>query len=229
MRTSDPNRQHLILVAKALGDLSNQVVFLGGATVGLFITDPAAASVRPTKDVDVVVEVLRYSDYQLKIGASLRRRGFVECTDEGAPLCAWKVDGIRVDVMPTASDVLGFTNPWYRGAMAAAQPYDLDGTNIRVVSTPYFLATKFVAFANRGKSDYYASHDLEDILAVVDGRQILENEIAGADEDVRSYVVESVAGLLASPDFHDALAGHIERGRKDVVLARLWAISGGSA
>jgi hypothetical protein len=69
--------------------------------VGLLVTDPAARSVRPTKDVDVVVAVASYAEYQVKIGSALRDAGFVECTDEGAPICAWKVDGIRVDVMPT--------------------------------------------------------------------------------------------------------------------------------
>jgi hypothetical protein len=33
------------------------VAFLGGASIVLWITDPAAPALRPTKDVDVVVEV----------------------------------------------------------------------------------------------------------------------------------------------------------------------------
>jgi hypothetical protein len=47
----------LELAAVALGDLLDEVVFVGGATVGLWITDPAAPAPRPTKDVDVIVEV----------------------------------------------------------------------------------------------------------------------------------------------------------------------------
>lgn len=225
MTLSDPNRAQLIKVVRALGALSNEVVFVGGATVGLLITDPAARSVRRTKDVDVVVEVASYAEYQIKVGPALRERGFVECTDDGAPICAWKVDGIRVDVMPTDAAVLGFTNPWYQGAIATAAEYDLDGTAIRLIAAPYFLATKFVAFADRGESDYYASHDLEDILAVVDGRASLVDEISVADEAVRSYLVESVEGLLASAEFNNALPGHVEPGREKVCLVRLRAIA----
>lgn len=44
--------------AAALGPLLDEVVFVGGATVTLWITDPAAPTPRPTKDVDVVVEVV---------------------------------------------------------------------------------------------------------------------------------------------------------------------------
>ena len=53
----DPNRLALTGVAKALGALTDEVVFVGGAVVGLLLTDPAAPRPRPTKDVDVIVEV----------------------------------------------------------------------------------------------------------------------------------------------------------------------------
>jgi len=39
--------------AAALGELVDEVVFVGGATIALWITDPAAPPPRPTKDVDV--------------------------------------------------------------------------------------------------------------------------------------------------------------------------------
>ena len=228
MDPRDPNREQLVKVARALGDLSSEVVFLGGATVGLLITDPAARSVRPTKDVDVVVEVASYAEYQVKIGSALRAAGFVECTDEGAPICAWRVDGVRVDVMPTDAAVLGFTNPWYQQAIATASTRDIGGTTIRLISAPCFLATKFAAFADRGDSDYYASHDLEDILAVVDGRPSLIDEIAAADQTVRSYLVQSAGRLLADSEFLNALPGHVDRGRDRVVAARLLTLAKGS-
>lgn len=43
--------------ALVLGPLAEEVVFVGGATVVLWITDPGAPPPRPTLDVDVVVEV----------------------------------------------------------------------------------------------------------------------------------------------------------------------------
>jgi hypothetical protein len=49
--------------------------------------------------------------------------------------------------------------------------------HIRVVTSVYFCATKLEAFAGRGKNDYQTSHDLDDLMAVVDGRAELIEEI----------------------------------------------------
>ncbi len=86
MDARDPNREQSCLVAEALGDLREDVVFVGGATVGLLITDQAAPTVRPTKDVDVVIEVASYADYQLTIVPRLRESGFRESTEPEAPI-----------------------------------------------------------------------------------------------------------------------------------------------
>ena len=63
MTVESPAIEWIRIVAERLGDLRDEVVFLGGATVGLLITDPATTTVRPTKDVDVIVEVGSYSKY----------------------------------------------------------------------------------------------------------------------------------------------------------------------
>jgi hypothetical protein len=60
-------------VADCLGPLLDQVVFVGGSIVGLLITNPAAPDVRPTDDVDVIVEIATYGQYaelQEKLGES---------------------------------------------------------------------------------------------------------------------------------------------------------------
>ena len=44
-------------IARALGDLNDQVIYVGGAVVALYADDPGAPEIRPTKDVDIVVEV----------------------------------------------------------------------------------------------------------------------------------------------------------------------------
>lgn len=58
---ADQNLQLLRTVAERLGPLRDRVVFLGGAAAGLLITDPAAETVRPTDDVDVIIEVVTTS------------------------------------------------------------------------------------------------------------------------------------------------------------------------
>jgi hypothetical protein len=56
MRRDDPNLPYLQSIATALGDLCERLVFVGGSTAGLLITEAAAEGVRPTRDVDVIVE-----------------------------------------------------------------------------------------------------------------------------------------------------------------------------
>jgi hypothetical protein len=55
MRRNDPNLPLLILVADALGDLCEELVFVGGCAAGLLLTDSAAGAVRATQDVDAIV------------------------------------------------------------------------------------------------------------------------------------------------------------------------------
>lgn len=76
-----------------------------------------------------------------------------------------------LDVMPLDEKVLGFTNIWYRPAINTVEEHEiLPGMTIKVISAPYFCATKLEAFKGRGAGDYLASHDLEDIITVIDGR-----------------------------------------------------------
>ncbi|GAB2610263.1 hypothetical protein [Belliella aquatica] len=49
-------------VAQALQELSENVVFVGGATVSLY-TDRNSEEVRPTDDVDILVELVSYKEY----------------------------------------------------------------------------------------------------------------------------------------------------------------------
>ena len=108
MRTASANLAMIRYVAERLGDLRERVVFLGGAATTLLITDQAAPDVRPTLDVDVIVEIGSSPDYY-RLGESLREIGFTEDASEGAPLCRWLIDGIRVDIMPTDEHILGFS------------------------------------------------------------------------------------------------------------------------
>src|SRR5690606_29351909 len=147
----DPNFPHLFAIAEALGELCEQVVFVGGSTAGLLLTDPLAEGVRPTLDVDAVVEA-RDLIHFYRIEAQLEQRGFVRDTGSGV-VCRWKhrPSGTVFDLMPVDAAVLGFSNRWYGEAVATAQRLRLaDALTIRVVSAPAFLATKLEAFLSRG-------------------------------------------------------------------------------
>jgi hypothetical protein len=214
-------------VAVALGALREKVVFLGGATAGLLVTDPAGAGFRPTKDVDLIVEVASKVAYATVLRDQLLQLGFREDVSKGAPLCRWLLDDLIVDVLPTDGAVLGFSNRWYPLAMATAVEIELPGgPSVRVVTAPAFAATKLDAFEDRGHHDYQASHDLEDLLAVVDGRPEIVDEMTTADPTLATYVSTTLRGLLADPSFVDALPGHLppdpaSQNRVSILLQRL--------
>jgi hypothetical protein len=44
----NPNLEILVLAVNQLGELADELVFVGGCATGLLLTDPAAAPVRAT-------------------------------------------------------------------------------------------------------------------------------------------------------------------------------------
>jgi hypothetical protein len=116
---------------------------------------------------------------------------------------------MKLDVMPTDERILGFSNRWYKSALKSARTVVFEGLNLRVVTAPYFVATKLEAFKGRGADDVYASKDLEDVISVVDGRPSLLEEISGADTRVRSYIGREFDELMKNRGFLDALPGHV--------------------
>jgi hypothetical protein len=98
------------------------------------------------------------------------------------------------------------------------------------VTAVHFCATKLEAFAGRGKGDYQSSHDLEDLIAVVDGRVELVKEIYSGPEDVCAYIAAEIGKLLATPQFLDALPGYLlpdqtSQARVSILLERLKKIA----
>ncbi len=207
MNNKDMNVMQLEAVAKALDDLLPQVTFVGGCTTALLVDEAAHFGVRETDDVDVIVDVASRLDYH-RLSESLRQRGLRE--DRDGPLCRWLLNGpvgaLKLDVMPTDASILGFSNRWYNDAIHAAVPVALpSGMVIRVITPAYFLATKFEAFAGRGKGDYY-SHDLEDIVFLLENRNGLLVELLNVSDDMKHYFAQQARGLL-NDDFLNVLPG----------------------
>jgi predicted nucleotidyltransferase len=146
------NREQLIATAALLRPMLGDLVFVGGAVTSLLITDEGAGAPRTTLDVDAIAEITSYAEYAA-FGERLRSLGFSEDTSEGAPLCRWVHSGTILDVMPLDEKILGFYNHWYRDAMEAATTHQLSqDLKIRVVTAPYFLATKIEAFKVAGEA-----------------------------------------------------------------------------
>jgi hypothetical protein len=191
-------------VAGKLDAIGLNYAFVGGSILGLLLDDASLSPVRPTDDVDVIVEVLtarRYSQTE----ARLRAAGLVHDDRPGAPLCRWTLSGITVDIMPTDGGFLGLNATWFAEALALAIPRTIGGRTIRVVAPVAFLATKLAAFADRGRGDLYGSHDLEDLIAVLDGRSAIVSEIAVAPVPLRRYIVISLGSICRSSAFQEAL------------------------
>lgn len=213
INTRDINIGMIAAVARHLGELRDKVVFVGGCATGLFVTDPAMPEVRATQDVDVIVEVASRLDYY-RLEEELRQRGFKQDMTENAPVCRWLVDRIKVDVMPTQEEILGFSNRWYLPAIKEAIPVLLKGDlTIRLVTPPHFLATKIEAFKGRGHGDYMASHDMEDLVTVLDGRPEIVSEIRASAGDLKGFLSQTFKGLLTNDAFLDALPGHLSPDR----------------
>ena len=205
---ADPNRALFESVVRLLAPVLDELVFVGGCTSGLFITDPAAAGIRPTTDVDAIVDVVSYAKYTA-LAERLRALGLAEDTTPGAPLCRWRRGDLLVDVMPVDEQILGFSNRWYRAAIETAERFDVAGHDAQVVAPALFIATKLEAFHGRGSDDVVTSHDLEDVVAVIDGRPEIVSEVACARSDVREYIGKEIRLLLDSPDFTESLGGFL--------------------
>ncbi len=221
----DPNRQLLEAAARVLRPLLDDLVFLGGCATGLFLTDPASAGLRPTKDVDTITEVASYAEYA-KLSERLRELGLTEDSSEGAPLCRWRHGQLIIDVMPTSEDVLGFSNRWYTPALGSAGFMQISDLRLRVITPVYFLATKLEAFRARSGGDVSGSHDLEDVVTVIDGRAEIIAEVRSAPVDVRTFIASELQQLLAVRAFTDALPGFLlpdaaNQARRPLLVERL--------
>jgi hypothetical protein len=228
---SNPNLEMLRTAVKNLDYLNDELVYVGGCTTGLFITDTGSAEVRTTKDVDTIVQATTYAEY-INISKKLNQLGFQIDTRPDAPLCRWTKNEIVLDVMPINKEILGFTNSWYQSSVENAIDFDiLPERKIKVISAPYFCATKIEAFEGRGNGDYLSSHDLEDLITVIDGRIELADEIYESLPDLRNFIAEKFDSFLANRKFCDALPGYLypdesAQSRLEMLIERLQKIAG---
>ncbi len=119
-------RSNLALLERAarrLGNLNENVVYIGGCATALFINDPSSLDVRATVDVDCIVDVVSLLEYH-KFEKQLIDKGFKKSMEDDV-ICRFKHEEIILDVMPTDQKILGFGNPWYKQAPKHAVNHDL--------------------------------------------------------------------------------------------------------
>ena len=207
-------------VAEAIGDdLRDRLVFVGGCTTALFITDPITLEdVRLTNDVDLIVDLAGYGEW-IELEKQLFGKGFT-ISPQDEVICRMRLGELIVDFMPDDERILGFSNRWYAQGIETAVSHPLTGElEIKHLTAPLFIATKLEAYRGRGGDDPLGSHDLEDVVVVVDGREELLAEVQGADEDVRNFIASELRAFKEHADFDNFLEGNIRgpAGRVDIV------------
>jgi predicted nucleotidyltransferase len=213
-------------VAKRLGPLRHKVVFLGGSATGFHITDKAEPEIRTTKDVDIIVEVASRADYH-RLEKTLRELGFFQKMQKDDTICRWYINDVIVDVMPTDENILGFSNRWYLPAIKNSVTIELEpNLEIQIVTAPYFLGTKLDAFFGRGRGDYLASHDMEDIINFINGRVEILEDIKNSEGELKDFIIKSLQGFLEDELFLEALPGHLlpdqaSQGRRSIIMERI--------
>lgn len=224
MSNHDIDLEILKLTAHELKSLKDDLVFLGGSTISLFITDPQNVSIRETLDVDCVVEVSHRNAYE-DISKQLRSLGFNEDM-QSSVACRFKKGSLLLDVMPTDSRILGFTNIWYKDGFKHSVKITVDAVEINVFDLPYLIATKIEAFKGRGNGQFMYSHDIEDIVTLFDGRSTIANDLNKADKAVREYLKTEINKLMGEKNFITSLDAHISdrlnlAGRTQIVIDRI--------
>lgn len=196
-------------VYHALEDLNEPIVFVGGATVSLYADKPEQTDVRPTNDIDVLIEIGSYGAYT-KVQGKLASLGF-NIDPESKVTCRYTYQGLIVDVMPTDEAVLGFSNKWYKEGFSNSSMYQIDErTAVQIFQPPYFIASKLEAFKGRGKNDGRTSHDLEDIVFVLDNRKMIWQEMNESMHGLKDYLKQECEQLLANPHIEEWLSAHLE-------------------
>jgi predicted nucleotidyltransferase len=195
-------------VATILKELNQKLVFVGGATVALYAQKEISFETRPTDDVDIVVELASYMDYS-KLDEDLRRLGFRNDIESGI-ICRYKVQGIIVDIMPTNSAVLGFSNCWYSEGFKNAIDIELDSnTVVKIFSPAYFIASKLEAFKDRGGKDFRTSSDFEDIVYVFENCKDLEPDVLKSTDNLKGYFKTEFSKLLNNPNLEEGIYAHL--------------------
>ncbi|AGH96752.1 hypothetical protein [Pseudobdellovibrio exovorus] len=198
------------VIAKALGELNENAVFVGGATVPFYVPEAYQHQVRPTEDIDVVMEILGRHANSINEDI-LRQKGFRNDTSQGAPVCRWIYNGFIVDIMSSNIATFGFTNRWYKEGIEKAIVVIDDPVQVKIFSLPYFIASKIEAFKGRGNSDYLGSSDMEDIITVleVSPSRMLEDKRTDCSEELIEYLRNEFKRLLNTSAFLDALSGAV--------------------
>lgn len=201
------NREVTKKIAVALGEMNKRVVYVGGAVVSLYIDDPSADDVRPTKDIDFSMQIGTLSDLE-KIRVELTQKGFYQSHEDNV-ICRFRYEDIKVDVMATKPIGWAPGNEWFEKGFAHIFTKELDEITIKLLPLPYYLATKFSAFYDRGIKEPRTSHDFEDIVYILNHTSDLKEQILKAENPVKEYLEKVFLQILSDKVLQEAIIANL--------------------
>jgi predicted nucleotidyltransferase len=216
------NRAAIKKIAGALGDLNERVVYVGGAVVSLYIDDTSAVDVRPTKDIDISMEIASIGKLEA-IRQELTQKGFYQSSEDDV-ICRFRYDHIKVDVMATKAVGWAPANPWFAPGFKKLITFEIDERNIRCLSLPYFLATKFTAFYDRSSLDPRTSQDFEDIVYLFNYTSNIQVQVLEADTEVKAYLIKCFLDVLEDSVKQEAILGNLFYEDQDFRYKRILAL-----
>ena len=219
MKNAAINKGVISKIATALAELNEQVVYVGGAVVGLYINDPAAEDVRPTKDIDISLSIATIVELE-EVRENLIRKGFIQ-TAEDDVICRFRFEDIKVDFMNTTSVGWAPANPWFAGGFSLRKTVEIENQQIQILPVSYFLASKFAAYNDRGKNDPRTSHDFEDIVYILDNRTDLVEQILNAPEDVKPFLKTAFENILKDGVMQEAISGNLYYETRDYRFTKM--------
>lgn len=220
------NKDVIKTVAEGLAELNQRVVYVGGAVVSMYINDPAADDVRPTKDIDISLEIASLTELE-QIRKDLRNKGFNQIADDDV-ICRFRYRNIKVDVMSTREIGWAPANIWFEEGFKLRVPIQIDDLQIYILPLPYFLASKFAAYHSRGGKDPRTSHDFEDITYILDNQMELVDILSVAHGRVLDYLKTEFKAILSSPRMKEAILVNLypttQSERLNLIMDKLRAI-----
>jgi hypothetical protein len=217
-------RQNIKLIDEAavlLKDILDDLVFVGGATTGLYADNIFAPELNQTFDVDCIIEVASRKEY-VEFESKIRLMGFKNDISKGAPICRYQYGTMKIDFMPTKPEIIGFSNIWYEEGFKETIEVLLPvGVKIKLFKPEYFLASKIEAFKNRGNNDLRTSQDFEDIVFVVENRKSLINELRASKDNVRNYLKLELSAIIKRRDLTEGIYCVISSGNEEERISHL--------
>ena len=209
-------------VALALGELNDEVIYVGGAVISLYVTDEGAEFPRPTKDIDISVQVSSYAQMD-QLREKLANKKIYPAPDEKI-MYRYSYEDILIDFIPYEETPLGPTNRWLKPGFEKAYPEKVGITEIKILPVSLFLATKWEAFNSRG-GDPRTSHDFEDIIYVIDNNRSVVDDVSKAEKDVRGFLKLMSKEIRSHPSVNEIIECHINpftaNERRKLIIGKL--------